>query len=341
MSLVVDIRLERHGFDLDVALEASAGEVVAVAGPNGAGKTTLLRAVAGLERISSGLVNLDGRTLSDGSSGAHLPTEKRRVGMVFQDYLLFPHMTVEANIAFGAGAKHRAAEWVERLDLVELVNRRPGELSGGQAQRVALARALATGPDALLLDEPLAALDVESRHGVRATLAGYLADLDIPIMLVTHDPIDAALLSDRMVILEEGRVTHEGDLAEVTRRPRTPWAARLAGVNLYRGTARGRVVGLDGGTLHVADEVSGPVFAVIAPHAVSLHRQPPGGSPRNSWRGEVRSVEPAGSRLRVAVEGDLSIVAEVTSDAVTALGLGRGGPVWVAVKASEIETYPA
>lgn len=341
MSLSIEVVLRRGPFRLEVTLEAGAGEVVAVLGPNGAGKTTLLRAVAGLEPVESGRVVLDGRVLSDPAAGTHLSPAERKVGMVFQDYLLFPRMSVRQNVTFGRGAAQGAAEWLDRLDLGNLASRLPGDLSGGEAQKVALARALATSPQALLLDEPLSALDVESRHRVRTDLARHLSQVEMPVLLVTHDPLDAALIADRLVILEEGMVTQAGTLTDITRRPRTGWAARLAGVNLYRGRATGGAVDVGGARLVTADQVDGPVFAVIPPHAVSLYRQPPAGSPRNVWRGNVTALERAGSRIRVAVEGDLPVVAEITPEAVEALSLGGLGPVWVVVKATEIDTYPS
>ncbi|MFP3913482.1 MAG: sulfate/molybdate ABC transporter ATP-binding protein [Actinomycetota bacterium] len=340
MSLEVDVVTERGGFSLRASLRVVPGEVVAVLGPNGAGKTTLLRAVSGLETPREGKVELGGRVLYDRARGIDVPAAEREVGMVFQEYLIFPHLTVGQNVGFGKDAQD-APLWMRRLGLEHLASRRGRDISGGEAQRVALARALANRPAALLLDEPLSALDVERRHNVRHELARHLGGLEIPVLLVTHDPIDAALMADRMVILEAGELTHEGTIAEITRRPRTAWAARLAGVNLYKGEAARGTVDIDGARLVVADEIDGPTFAAVPPHAVSLYREAPAGSPRNVWKGEVVAVEPIGSRFRVAVEGVLPAVAEVTPQAVEALDLGRQGTVWVVVKASEIETYPA
>jgi len=339
MSLSVDVAVRRPGFDLEATFEVASGQVVAVAGPNGAGKTTLLRAITGLERVERGRVVVGDITVFDSSAGIDLETERRGVGMVFQGYWLFPHMTVAENVAFAA--RGPAGRWIEGLGLGDLADRYPSELSGGEAQRAALARALAAAPRALLLDEPLAALDVETRRQVRSELARHLAAVDVPVVLVTHDPLDAALLADWMLILENGRVTHSGTLTEVTRRPRTPWAARLAGVNLYRGEGIGKGIVIEGVMLAVPEPVDGPALAAIAPSAVALHEERPAGSPRNVWRGEVVGIEPAGSRLRVSVRGDLDIVAEVTTEAAETLRLRESAEVWVAVKASEIETYPA
>lgn len=341
MTLEVEIRLRRESFRLEAALQVEAGEVVAVLGPNGAGKTTLLRAVAGLEQFEAGRVTLNGRVLSDPVAGVDVAPAERRVGMVFQDYRLFPHLSVRDNVAFGRDAAGRAAGWLDRLELDPLAARYPGELSGGEAQRVALARVLATEPRALLLDEPLAALDVASRHRIRTELGHHLASVEVPVLLVTHDPLDAALLAGRLLILEDGTVSQTGTLSDITRRPRTEWVARLAGVNLFRGRAEHGVVRLGDAELVAADDAEGEVFAVIPPQAVSLYRRPPEGSPRNVWEGTVTSLEPAGSRIRVAVGGELPIVAEITPGAVDALSLGDKGPVWVVVKASEVSVYPA
>lgn len=341
MTLEAAIRLRRDGFVLDAALRVESGEVVALLGPNGAGKTTLLRALAGLEQIEGGRISLGGRVLADPVAAVDVAVPERQIGVVFQDYLLFPRMSVAANVAFGRGASAGAEHWMERLGLASLADRRPAELSGGEAQRVALARALAIHPAALLLDEPLAALDVESRHRIRTELGRHLAGMEMPVLVVTHDPLDAALLADRLLILEGGRITHSGTMADIARRPRSEWAARLAGVNLYRGVGSGHGVQVEGAELVVADEVDGEVFVVIPPHAVSLYRRPPAGSPRNVWQGTVVSLEPAGSRIRVAVEGALPIVAEITPGAVDELGLGDRGPVWVVVKAAEIGVHRA
>lgn len=342
MALSARVGLVRPGFELDIELEAEAGEVVALAGPNGAGKTSFLRVVAGLERAAAGRVVLDGRVLMDAGAGVHLPAAERRVGMVFQDHLLFPHMTVDQNVRFGAADEAAAAEWLERLELGALRRRRPRELSGGESQRVALARTLAARPRLLLLDEPLASLDVESRNQVRRQLARRLPEIGIPVILVTHDPVDAGALARRLLVVEGGHITQGGSLAEVTGRPQSDWAARLGGVNLYRGEGRGNRVQVEGGgSIVVAEPVTGGVLVAVPPRAVSLYRQPPGGSPRNSWEGRVQGVEHHGNRVRVSVRAELPIVAEITPQAAVALGIEPGAPVWVSVKASEVAAYPA
>ncbi len=347
MSLAAAIKVERAGFSLDVDLEVGAGETVAVLGPNGAGKTTLLRALAGLIPIQGRIV-LDGIVLDDSSAGVHVPTERRHVGLVFQDHVLFPHMTVLENVAFGLRALGRpepvaaAREWLGRVDLAERAGARPRQLSGGQAQRVALVRTLATQPRLLLLDEPLSALDVSVRAEVRRELARRLADFPGVRLLVTHDPLEAITLADRLVVLEQGRIVQAGSPADVTARPRSRFVADLAGVNLLRGVAHAGRVRLPGGAELTAPEAGeGDVFAVIHPRAVALYLTHPEGTPRNVWRGRAEQIDLHGERVRVTVSGPVRLVAEVTPSAVRELHLDQGADVWVAVKATEIGVYPA
>ena len=336
--------------DLDVAIDAAPGEIVAVLGPNGAGKSTFLRAVAGLVRLDAGRVELDEIVLEDAARGIQLPPEHRPIGVVFQDYLLFPHLSALENVAFGlrAGgvaareARTRARSWLDRLGLGDHADAKPRALSGGQAQRVALARALAIDPRLLLLDEPLAALDASARGAVRRDLRRHLASFAGIRIVITHDPLEAVALADRLVILERGRVVQTGSPADVTQRPRSRYVADLVGVNLLRGTATGGQVVVSGGaSLQSADGADGEVFAVIHPRAVALHRARPEGSPRNVWRGRASALDFQGDRVRVGIEGEMPIVAEVTPAAVRELDLAEGGEVWVSVKATEITVYPA
>ena len=344
LALDLDMRVG----DLHLCARLDVGtEVVAVVGPNGAGKTTLVRAVAGLTDTPPGRVALHGRVLD--APGTHVPAADRQLGVVFQSHLLFPHLDALDNVAFGPrsrgarrdDARQVATTWLERLGMADRAHARPAHLSGGQAQRVALARALAGDPAGLLLDEPLAALDVEVRHAVRAALRTHLRQVDGPVLLVTHDAVEAATLADRIVVLEDGRITHDGDIAALTRHPRTPWAARLAGVNLCAGRGRGHVVALDGGgTLTVAGDVEGDVWVAVPPQAVAVYREPPVGSPRNVWPATVSGWETLGDRIRVQLEGAPPVTAELTPAGAASLDLAAGGRVWASVKATELRAYP-
>ncbi|WP_447009142.1 ABC transporter ATP-binding protein [Saccharothrix hoggarensis] len=349
MTLHADLRVARGRFRLDAELTVEPGEVVALLGPNGAGKTTALRALAGLLPLTGGHIRVGGRTW-DAPPDVFRPAERRPIGVVFQDYLLFAHLSALENVAFGlrargvgrAEARERAARWLDRVGLAEHAKARPRTLSGGQAQRVALARALVTGPELLLLDEPLAALDAATRLHVRAELGRHLRDFPGHTLLVTHDPLDAMVLADRLVVLEHGEVVQQGTPAEVARRPRTAYVADLVGLNLYRGTARGTAVELDdGGTLTVATPADGPVHVVFPPTAVSLHPDHPTGSPRNAWRVTVAGIEQHAHTTRLRLDGVPPVLADVTTATVADLRLQPGDALWAAVKATEVHAYPA
>jgi molybdate transport system ATP-binding protein len=350
VSLEASVTLSLGPLDLDMALEINEGEVVALLGPNGAGKTTLLRAIAGLIAFRSGRVLLDGVVLEDTSTRRYVPTERRSIGFVFQDYLLFPHLNVLDNVAFGLrsrGAPPQAAvdsaqRWLEQVGLQSYARSKPSELSGGQRQRVALARALAPNPRLLLLDEPLAALDVTTRAEVRRDLKRHLDSFAGIRLVVTHDPLEAMALADRLVVMERGHLVQTGAPAEVTERPRSQYVADLVGVNLLRGEAeRGSVRLASGLTVAVAAAETGEVFAVVHPRAVAIHRSHPEGSPRNVWPGRASSIELLGNRVRVRIDGDVPLVAEVTPAALRDLHLVEGGDVWLSFKATDVGVYPA
>ncbi len=347
MSLTARVKVRRDVFELDVQLDIEDGQTVAVLGPNGAGKTTLLRALAGLVPVE-GRVELAGEVLEDSAQHLRVPTELRRIGLVFQDHVLFPHLNVLDNVAFGLQARHRpdakqvARRWLAQANLVDKASSMPGELSGGQAQRVALLRTLATEPRLLLLDEPLSALDVSIRAEVRRELSRQLSSFIGVRLLVTHDPLEAIALADRIVVLEQGRVVQSGTPEEVTARPRSRFVADLAGVNLLRGTAHGNRIDLESGaSVAASDAGEGEVFGVIHPRAVALYLARPDGTPRNVWKGEVEDIDLHGERVRVRVKGDVPLVAEVTPGAVRELRLHAGAVVWVALKATEVSVYPA
>ena len=352
MSLQAELSLRMGTLAVDAELAATTGVVVGLLGPNAAGKTTVLRALAGLSPLGRGRVVLDGEVLEDTAAGIRTPPDRRRIGVVFQDYLLFPHLSALDNVAFGPRSRgmsrrrsrEQSAEWLSRLGMAGQLNARPRALSGGQAQRVALARALVTDPRLLLLDEPLAALDAGARAELRRELRRHLASFAGSCLLVTHDPLEAMTLAGRLVILEDGRVTQTGTPDQVRAHPRSRYVAELVGLNLFRGRAAdGSIALADGHVLVAADEhhCSGEVFAVVHPRTVALYRERPEGSPRNVWPGTVEALDVAGDLVRVQIAGPVPLVAEVTPAAVVELRLDDGGPVWAAVKAVEVLVYPA
>jgi molybdate transport system ATP-binding protein len=349
VTLRADIRLLLGDLQLAVDLDAPAGAVTAVLGPNGAGKTTLLRCIAGAIAVDSGSIRLNGTTL-DEPPETFVPPERRQLGIVHQEYLLFPHLTALDNVAFGPRSRHVPArearriaqEWLTRVGASAHAKLRPRELSGGQAQRVALARALATDPVALLLDEPLAALDAGTRVEVRRDLRRFLHDYAGTTILVTHDPIDALALADHVAILEDGHLTQTGTVGEVTARPRSRYVADLIGTNLVHGISDGTTVESETGTVLVTADIHfGHVFAIVPPEAIALHRHEPEGSPRNRWHSSVAHLERLGDRVRVRLAAPLALTAEVTPLAADELGLREGADVWASVKATEITTYPS
>ncbi|MEV6399446.1 ABC transporter permease [Streptomyces sp. NPDC051907] len=338
------LHAEVTGFT-QLVLDAEPGTTIAVVGPNGAGKTTLLRALLGLTpRAHAGL------QLGD-ADVTGLPPHRRGVAWVPQDGALFPHLTALANTAYGlrahgvprAEARREAQQWLDRLGVGHLAHRRPAQLSGGQAGRVALARALAARPRLLLLDEPLAALDQTTRAHVRHTLRRHLDGFGGVCLIVTHDPVEAVALADRVLVLDDGRALQDAPPTEVARHPRSPWVARMLGRNAWPGTATAEGIELQGGErLVIADPLpqGTDVLAIIAPEAVSVHRDKPSGSPRNVWPGTVREITASGSRLRVLITSGRApdLVAEITPQAAAELGLADGTTVWTSVKATEVTT---
>jgi molybdate transport system ATP-binding protein len=350
VSLEARVGVHLGALSLDVTLDADPGETVVLLGPNGAGKTTALRVIAGLLTLDAGRVVVDGKVLDDPASGAWSPPERRPIGYVFQDHALFPHLSALDNVAFGLRARgtrrreadRRAREWLERVGVDTHADRRPGALSGGQAQRVALARALVLEPRVLLLDEPLAALDATARVDTRRELRRHLDGHPGVRVVVTHDPVDAMTLGDRVIVIEAGRVVQAGALAELRERPRSRYVADLVGVNLYRGTADGSRIRLpEGDALVAATDAHGDVFAVVHPRAVALHRRQPEGTPRNVLAGTVDHLDVEGDRVRVIMTGAIPVTAEVTPAAVAELQLTTGAPVWASIKATEVNVYPA
>jgi molybdate transport system ATP-binding protein len=338
--------------DVEVAFDVEEGETVALLGPNGSGKSTALGVLAGLVHPARGRVELDGRVLTDlgpQSAGIQVAAHARRTALLGQDALLFPHLDALENVAFGPRssgasrqqARQSAQRWLDEVGVGELARRRPNQLSGGQAQRVAVARALAAEPSLLLLDEPMAALDVNVLPALRQTLRRVLADRTA--VVVTHDPLDALLVADRVVVLTDGRVVEQGASTQVLSRPRSAFAARLAGLNLVTGTWRhGSVVTREGLCVHgrVDGEppaADGAAIATFRPAAVAVYPHPVAGSPRNSFDVVVTEVEPLSDMVRVHA-GELH--ADVTVQAAAELELAAGRAVTFSVKATEVAVYP-
>jgi molybdate transport system ATP-binding protein len=358
----LDLRAVVAERNLDVQFSVSAGEVLAVLGPNGAGKSTALHVIAGLIRPDAGWVRLGDRVLTDTAAGVHVATHRRRVGLLLQDPLLFPHMSVAANVAFGPHSRRRrlpasrarerasALHWLREVDAEQLADRRPRQLSGGQAQRVAIARALAAEPDVLLLDEPLAGLDVAAAAAIRAVLRTVVNRDRRAVILITHDLLDVFTLADRVLVIESGKIAEIGSVANVLAAPRSHFGARIAGVNLVNGT-----IGVDG-TLHAvsgahwhgtpAEELTAGqgAIAMFPPAAVAVFRDQPHGSPRNTVAVTVAELDGRGPAVRVRgvdqPDGAPGLAADITVDAAAELRLTPGEQVWFSAKAQAVALYP-
>nr|CAA9313240.1 MAG: Molybdenum transport ATP-binding protein ModC [uncultured Nocardioidaceae bacterium] len=349
-TLDADVALRRSAFDVRAELHVEPGQVLALLGPNGAGKSTVLRCIAGLSRLHSGHVRLGDRLLEDPSAGVRVRASDRRIGTVFQDGMLFPHLSVRDNVAFGprhqgcrrGEARTRANAWLERTGLADLAARRPHQLSGGQRQRVAITRTLATEPELLLLDEPLSSLDAGAVVSVRSFLRRHLPEVGVGTVLVTHQAVDTLVLADTVVVMERGGVVQSGTPEEVARRPRSDHIASLMGLNLVRGVGDGDGVRLsDGARLVVTGSHTGPVLVSFSPTAVSLYRERPLTSARNVWSLQVDGIVPHGDVLRIHLTGAVQLIADVTAAALADLGVTDGDSVWASVKATEIAVYAA
>jgi molybdate transport system ATP-binding protein len=352
---------------LDVEFSVSAGEVLAVLGPNGAGKSTALHVIAGLVYPDAGLVRLGDRVLTDTETGVNVATHDRRVGLLLQDPLLFPHMNVAANVAFGPHSRHgmsrlfartkdkaTALRWLREVDAEQFADRKPRQLSGGQAQRVVIARALAAEPAVLLLDEPLSGLDVATAAAIRAVLRSVVSRSGCAVILITHDLLDVFTLADRVLVLESGKIAEIGPVADVLAAPRSHFGARIAGVNLVNGT-----IGPDG-SLHARSGVhwhgtpapelgetlteGHDAVALFAPTTVAVYRDEPHGSPRNTVEQTVAELDARGAAVLVRgpeqPDGAPGLAAEITVDAAAELRLTPGERVWFSVKSLEVALYP-
>jgi molybdate transport system ATP-binding protein len=356
--LELAVQKQLGDFALEAKLEAPAGSTLVLVGESGAGKTTLLRLVAGLTAPDRGAISLGGEVLADAETRRWLPPERRRVGYVPQDYALFPHLSVESNVGFGLGVRPmpagerraRVDAMIERLELGALRARRPHELSGGQRQRVALARALVLEPQALLLDEPLAALDVDTRRRTRAELTGLLPKLGCITLYVTHQPAEALLFGQRIAVLEAGRVTQVGNRDELLHRPRTRHIAEFLGTNLFQTISVHREdsgllrLTVEGGEIFAAssDQEAGLLFAVVDPREITLATGPQSTSAQNVLRGRVAELQlepPRGERVRVRLDSRPPLVAELTRAAAEAMHLEPGAEVWASFKATGVRLF--
>lgn len=352
---------------LDVEFSVSRGEVLAVLGPNGAGKSTALHVIAGLVQPDVGVLRWGDRVLTDTAAGMHVAAHDRRVGLLLQDPLLFPHMSVLANVVFGPRRRRRpfcfgrgqesesARRWLHQVGAEQVANRKPGQLSGGQAQRVAIARALAAEPDVLLLDEPLAGLDVAAAAAIRAVLRGVVARSDCAAILVTHDLLDVLTLADRVLVLESGKIAEIGPVPTVLTAPRSHFGARIAGVNLVNGTLGPdrslRTESGDNWYPNPAQQCAGTLaegqaaIAVFPPTAVAVHSARPHGSPRNTVEVTVAELDTRGPAVLVRgqdqLDGAPGLAASITVDAAAELRLVPGARVWFSVKAHEVALHQA
>jgi molybdate transport system ATP-binding protein len=351
--LRADADVTLGAFHLEVALEIHAGETLALVGPNGAGKSTCIALIAGLVRARRAHVALGSDVWCDTARGIDRPPHERRVGLVRQDYALFPHLDVRGNVAYGlrargargAAARSAADEWITRLGLGGFAQRSVGDLSGGERQRVALARALAAGACVLLLDEPFGSLDVATRATVRAELRGFLSEVRLPTLFVTHDATDALTLGNRIAVLENGAFIQTGLREELLARPRSRFIADLFSLNHFRGTlapgAGLREARVGPVVFHVlSSEPPGDVSLAFPPSAVTLSTERPGGSAQNTFPAHVREVLPQADRIRVMLDCGVTLAADVVREAKTALHVVPGRSLWAAVKATAIQVYP-
>lgn len=347
MTFTLKASLPARHFDVSLALGAT--ETVAVLGPNGAGKSTLLAIIAGLLRPDAGRAELGSSTLFNAEAGVFTPPHLRGTALLAQEPLLFPHLSVLENVAFGpraAGASRKeshdtARHWLAEVDATDFAQRRPGQLSGGQAQRVAVARALATNPDLLLLDEPMSALDIHAAPLLRRLLKRVLVRRKA--IIITHDVLDALMLADRVIVIENGHITEQGPTRDVLAKPRSRFAAGLAGLNLITGTITNDGLAGDDGR-HIAGHLDdnstpgSPGAATFPPAAVSIYPTAEHGSPRNAFPVTITDLEPHGDLIR-ARAGNLS--ADVTPAASADLGLTPGSSVYFVIKAAAVTIYPA
>jgi len=353
--LSVRVKKRLREFPLEIAFDARPGETLVIIGPSGCGKTTSLNIIAGIVEPDEGRVALGDRVFFDSSVGTNVPTEKRSIGYVFQDFALFPHMTVADNVSYGLRArrrpKHEIAPKVDQvlglLGISHLATRRPGGLSGGERQRVALARAVACDAEILLLDEPLGSLDAQTRNHVRGELQRMLRLVGRIAILVTHDYVDALTFGDRICVLERGKVLQMGARDQLLYHPKSRFVAELTGVNFFEGAiSASSADGLaevwvgDNRLYASCDERDmGGILLAFFPSDVTISREPPATSARNVFRSQVREVIHMGDKVRLSLNGSLPMCAEISAQALRDLALKAGDEVYASLKATAIKTY--
>jgi molybdate transport system ATP-binding protein len=353
--LSVDVKKRLREFPLEISFQVHPAETLVIIGPSGCGKTTTLNVIAGLVDPEEGRVSLQDQVLSDTNSGANVPTEKRSIGYVFQDFALFPHMSVGENVAYGLRARRRPKKQIpEKVDevlrllgITHLKQQRPEQLSGGERQRVALARAIACDAQILLLDEPLGSLDAQTRNRVRGELQRMLRVIGRIAIMVTHDYIDALTFGDQICVMDRGRLLQVGSREELLRHPKSRFVADLTGVNFFEGqisSASGNglaQIWVGDSCLYAACEEKemGGTLVAFFPSEVSISREHPSGSPRNVFRSEVKEIIHMGDKVRLSLNGALSMCAEISANALDELELREGDTVYAALKATAIKTY--
>jgi len=353
--LSVQVSKQLREFPLEIGFDVRPAETLVIIGPSGCGKTTTLNIIAGLLAPDEGTIVLGDRVLCNTECGPCLPTEKRNVGYVFQDFALFPHMSVLENVAYGLRARRRPGREVRKkvddvlglLGIEHLRAHRPGALSGGERQRVALARAIACDAEILLLDEPLGSLDAQTRNRVRGELQRMLRVVGRIAILVTHDYIDALTFGDQICVMDRGRVLQMGERQELLRHPRSRFVAELTGVNFFQGTISGSLrqgvaeVWVGDACLYAASsrEELGDTLLAFFPTDVSVSRERPSGSPRNVFESRVQEIVHMGDKVRILLNGAVPLCAEITAESLDKLSIRAGDTVYASVKATAIKTY--
>ncbi|HEV2814397.1 MAG TPA: ABC transporter ATP-binding protein [Solirubrobacteraceae bacterium] len=341
--LALEARTPLGPIALDVAIEVEPGRCLALAGPSGAGKTSVLRIAAGLLTPRDGRVTCAGRTWLDTATRTSLAPDERRCGYVFQEYALFPSMTAVQNVAYplrGRDRRAKAHELLERFGVAHVAHARPATLSGGERQRVALARALARRPEALLLDEPLSALDARTRASAARTVKEILQEVEVPALLVTHDFAEAAELGDRVGVVDAGRIVQQGTASALAAEPQTSFVADFTGAVVLTGTARPAEAGLTavdldgGGSVLSTDVASGPVAVSVYPWEIAIEPAAGGGTPQNHLPARIATITVVGNRARIALSRPQPLVAEVTAASAERLALKPGDEVVATWKAA-------